>query len=383
MNTPKAGHLPNLDGLRFIAAASVLFSHIDDALTANGYKAKEYTSYPFGVGGIFVVFFFVLSGFLITYLLLHEKEKREISVKSFYLKRVLRIWPLYYLVVLVSVTYFNNQPFFYWKNITDTVAINQHPVASFVMLLLICPNVLLLNSKSLGYANPTWSIGVEEQFYLIWPWIMKAKRPLIYILTIILIVHLLSNNIIGSFLTSAVGKAWFPATSVFTKALQIVSRFFTFWASFRIDAMAIGALGAFAVYKNSWWLTYLFSKPFQLVLYCVTALLLLFPEIASYQFYSVIFLLVIINMAVNKDTIFSLNNKVLNYLGKISYGIYMYHCLTIMPAIYIVTKILGWQINLFSEVATCITSLLITIAVASLSFRYFESFFLRMKKVLA
>ncbi len=380
MSISKAGHLPNLDGLRFIAATSVLFSHVDDALTVNGYKAKEYTTYPFGVGGIFVVFFFVLSGFLITWLLLFEKERKTISVKNFYLKRVLRIWPLYYLVVILAFAFFNHQPFFYWRNITDIITTGQHPVFSALLLLLICPNVLLLNSPSLGYANPTWSIGVEEQFYLLWPWIMRAKRPLIYILSIIIVVHLLSNNFIGSLLASAGGRLLFPTHFAGTKILQVISRFFTFWASFKIDAMAIGALGAYAVYKKSSFLPFIFSKTFQVVLYSAAAVLLLFPELANYQFYSVVFLLIIMNLAINKQTLFHLNYKPLNYLGKISYGIYMLHAFTILPAIYLTTRLLHLPVNFFTEVLCCLISLAITVLVAALSFRYFESFFLRMKK---
>jgi peptidoglycan/LPS O-acetylase OafA/YrhL len=78
-------YFPNLNGLRFFAAFSVMLYHFFGEGLINGHYG--------------VVLFFVLSGFLITYLLFEEKEKfGKIEIKKFYFRRILRIWPLYYLV---------------------------------------------------------------------------------------------------------------------------------------------------------------------------------------------------------------------------------------------------------------------------------------------
>ena len=343
------------------------------ALFNNGYTKKTSIIPIFRFPELSVVFFFVLSGFLITYLLLNEKEKREISVRAFYIKRVLRIWPLYFLIIAASFIYFNQSPFFHWHGLTDIVTISNHPVLSAFLLLLISPNVLLLFTPALGYASPTWSIGVEEQFYLMWPWIMKSKKPLFFIISIILIVHLLSNGILSTI------SYPFSSTSIMYKILTTISTFFTFPYSFKIDAMAIGALGAFAVKSRSAILPVVFSKSFQFILYALFVLMFASASSASYQFYSVIFILIILNMAINVKSIVNIQNKVLDYLGKISYGIYMFHALTIIPSIYLVVKILRLEISLISELLICFVSLSSTIIVASISYYFYESYFLRLK----
>ena len=94
----------NLGALRFIAAVSVIFHHVEQ------YKFWAKIPNVWGnttvdaLGSKAVSFFFVLSGFLITYLLMEEQKKTgAISVKNFYIRRILRIWPVYYIVVIVCL----------------------------------------------------------------------------------------------------------------------------------------------------------------------------------------------------------------------------------------------------------------------------------------
>jgi len=143
--------------------------------------------------------------------------------------------------------------------------------------------------------------------------------------------------------------------------------------------MAIGALGAFAVKSRSAILPVVFSKSFQFILYALFVLMFASASSASYQFYSVIFILIILNMAINVKSIVNIQNKVLDYLGKISYGIYMFHALTIIPSIYLVVTVLRLEISLISELLICFVSLSSTIIVASISYYFYESYFLRLK----
>jgi len=102
-------HLSGLNGLRAIAAMGVVVSHITLALgsfSLNPYifgRAADNSPKGFILAGFGVSIFFSLSGFLITYLLLLEKEKAEINVPYFYMRRVLRIWPLYYIALAAAV----------------------------------------------------------------------------------------------------------------------------------------------------------------------------------------------------------------------------------------------------------------------------------------
>ena len=304
----KPNYLPNLNALRFFAATLVLLFHVDKALFNNHYKAYEYEFFPFNFGDNAVVLFFVLSGFLITHLLLKEKEAHgSIKVKRFYLKRIFRIWPLYYIVVVASFAFFNHHPFFLDNTITNRINFN-HPVLYSFLLLLIAPNVLLLKVRSLGYASPTWSIGIEEQFYLLWPWLMRSKHYLIYILSIILAMFLLNAGLLQLISDWLVNIHAISKGSSISKLLYYGNKFFTFWASFRIDAMAIGALGAYLVTRKSSLLVQsIFSKKFQLVLYAVAIFLLAFKNVTGYQFYSIVCMLIIINLSCNEKSILSFN----------------------------------------------------------------------------
>ncbi|MDB4274068.1 acyltransferase, partial [Algibacter sp.] len=100
---PKKGiYLPGLHGLRAIAAVLVIITHVELFKAKWGLPNLYNYKLIQDFGTIGVDFFFVLSGFLITYLLFKEKEKyNKVSVKSFYIRRVLRIWPLYYFVLIL------------------------------------------------------------------------------------------------------------------------------------------------------------------------------------------------------------------------------------------------------------------------------------------
>ena len=98
MSDSKSLYLPNLNAIRAIAAFVVIISHVERKMSFFNLEIiQELTK----IGPIGVTLFFALSGFLITYLLLIEKERFiQINVKDFYIRRFLRIWPIYYLVLL-------------------------------------------------------------------------------------------------------------------------------------------------------------------------------------------------------------------------------------------------------------------------------------------
>lgn len=94
-DNPNSIHFPGLNNLRFIAAMGVLIFHVELKKQLLGFKFY-YMHQLINLGDVSVTLFFVLSGFLITYLLLAEREQTgTVAVKKFYTRRILRIWPLY------------------------------------------------------------------------------------------------------------------------------------------------------------------------------------------------------------------------------------------------------------------------------------------------
>jgi peptidoglycan/LPS O-acetylase OafA/YrhL len=138
-------HLPALDGLRAVAVAIVMVYHA-------GVDAVP--------GDLGVTAFFVLSGFLITWLLLKEQKKTgRVSLRSFYLRRSLRIFPAYYAFIAISM-------------VLDFLL--DDPWSGFSIATAVTYTVNYRNAF-LGHIGPiahAWSLAVEEQFYLLWPFLM-------------------------------------------------------------------------------------------------------------------------------------------------------------------------------------------------------------------
>ncbi len=147
----KSSHLPALDAVRGIAACLVVFAHILG---------------PLKLGATGVLIFFVLSGFLITWLLLRELERTgEISIHNFYVRRTLRIFPAFYVfwVVCVVVAHVTHASFSWAEAIASFFYMGDYYTA-------IHP------SHAHQIMGITWSLGVEEKFYLLWPAIFVMLR---------------------------------------------------------------------------------------------------------------------------------------------------------------------------------------------------------------
>ncbi|MES1210740.1 MAG: acyltransferase, partial [Acidobacteriota bacterium] len=152
---PGPTHFPGLNSLRFYAAFCVLLGHIPLNQASLGIPNPHYGAIFFR-GAPAVCFFFSLSGFLITWLLLKEIRKTGgVDVRSFYLRRICRIWPLYFLIVFFGLAFYNL--------LLPRIGIH-YPVEYSIPLALLLYVFLLPNlMNSLytvgGILNPLWSIG--------------------------------------------------------------------------------------------------------------------------------------------------------------------------------------------------------------------------------
>jgi peptidoglycan/LPS O-acetylase OafA/YrhL len=154
-------HIPELDGLRGIAALMVVFHHM--AQQFPGFSGATIPQRLLQVwlrfttpGWMGVDVFFVLSGFLITGILLDTKRQPHFY-RNFYMKRILRIFPLYYLMLVVLLIFFAK------------------PWPFFTLCVFYLANFSSLFGISLIF-GPLWSLSVEEHFYFLWPWAVKFVR---------------------------------------------------------------------------------------------------------------------------------------------------------------------------------------------------------------
>ncbi|NVJ48567.1 MAG: acyltransferase [Cytophagia bacterium] len=357
-------YFPNLNGLRFIAAFLVIIHHMVQFKSINGIQTSwDKISSIDMIGKLGVVLFFVLSGFLITYLLLiEEKRFKKISIKQFYIRRALRIWPLYFFLLLLAFFVLPNIDVF---RVADygTDVLHTNLVWRLLLCLIFLPGISFYLFGLVPYASHTWSIGSEEQYYLIWPVLLKYfKTHRMLLITSIIIFY--------------VGIRFLLA-SPYANLIPFHTIVGAYWQSFPISCMAIGGLYSILYFQKNPVLKYLVRNDIFYIsttLACILMIIGVYIPFFQYEFYSALFGLIILNFSVNDKIRITLENRVLNYLGKISYGLYMYHPIAISLAISI-GLMLGLNTNWFFYPV----SMSITIVMAGLSYEYFESFFLKYK----
>lgn len=357
-------YFPNLNGLRFIAAFLVIIHHIEQIKSISNIE-NYWGKIPFIgiIGKLGVILFFVLSGFLITYLLLAEERSfKKISILKFYVRRMLRIWPLYFLIIILAFFVLPNISIFTLPGFGKDV-IYSNLLFKLFLYAIFFPNLALSLLGIVPYASHTWSIGTEEQYYLVWPIILKYFKKYRIILMLFIVFSYL-----------AFGKLLSTHYSDILPYKNVIKEF---WSSFNIDCMAIGGIFAILLFQQNKFLKLIQNNTvFYLILALVIFLILKGIHIPyiHYEFYSVLFGIIILNFASNDKIKISFENRLFNYLGNISYGLYMYHPIGI---------VLGLAISISIGITTnwliYPLSFTLTIIIAGLSYKYFESFFLKFK----
>lgn len=360
----KIKYLEGLNTLRFFAAFFVIISHAKISLDKLGI-CKDVNLAFLDRGADAVDFFFTLSGFLITYLLIIElHETKTVSIKNFYLRRVYRIWPLYFLIVLLGFAFLGFIYPILYKERYFTFSIPQ----GIAMFILFIPNYAAKN-YAVGFLHPLWSIGVEEQFYLFWAPLTKVLKN--WLLQMIITFVLVST---GFYVLVSNDVFHFPSN---WQVFLLTQKFY---------AMAIGAVFAYILYHHLAWYqkSFFASKYVQLIVLLIVVGHFTIGYCFSRNLYFEILLsflygLLILNVSVLKNKLINLENRWLTYLGVISYGLYMYHMLVDYVLRFVTPKAASIIPNIIIIPLYYIVLLSGAILVAAFSHRYFEKYFLSLK----
>jgi peptidoglycan/LPS O-acetylase OafA/YrhL len=377
MNLKIYHYFKNLNGLRFLAAFLVIIHHIEQFKHIFIFPNYYYQPQINALGYIGVTVFFVLSGFLITYILLREKHKTgDVNILSFYIKRVLRIWPLYFLLVLLGFFVFNHIPFIGSDNLY--LDFEESFILKLILFILILPNIVLQLFGPVPFISQLWSVGIEEQFYLFWPHLIKRFKNTLLIIVAVWFTSLFSTLFL--WYISAPGRSFIQNNEL----LHFINIVKVYLFNFKIHCMAIGGLGAYLLfYNHTRFLYFIYQRQIQFIIYSSGAIALFWglPSTSiNEQIFSIISILIILNLCSNSDSIISLENKVFNYLGQISYGLYMFHPICIFITIKLLVKLNLTDNNMMLNILIYSISLLLTVVISALSFKYFESYFLKLKK---
>jgi len=286
-------YYPQLDTLRFIAVAMVCINHWLP------YEWVEHSQ----MGRAGVELFFVLSGFLITRILINPKQtntSRKSILKIFYIRRILRIFPAYYFVVILTYIFHSG-----------------HFDKAIIWNLSYLSNFYMLSIESFpGIMSHFWSLSVEEHFYLVWP-----------------------------FLILLVPSRYLKFTMLAFGLLAVVSRITFFLLGYSglfplifslscFDAFAIGGvMGYLSIYKYGVYKKLVISNilliSLLVLLLGIYYLRLRYPEFyfvdyIGYRTVVAMLSILIIGRAIRSQSMF-LHNKYFNHFGKISYSMYLFH----------------------------------------------------------
>lgn len=360
-------HFKGLNSLRFFAALFVVIGHIPLNQASLGLPHPSYGALFFR-GAPAVSFFFTLSGFLITYLLLEERRRTgDVDVRSFYMRRVLRIWPLYFTVVFAGL--------FFYNALLPAVGVQYKVLYSLPLAILLysffLPNLMNSLYTVGGILNPSWSIGVEEQFYLFWAPAMKRTRERVPALCWTVFAVFLAVSLLTYFNVFGAG-VWKQFAGQLKFHFMAAGGLCAWWLHRRRDRFL--ALPVFA------------SRALQIVLFALLADYYLFNLVrwgglAEEAVQLALYPWLIVNVAANPRNVLRVDNRAFDYLGTISYGIYMLH----MIAVYGTTalfKATGWWRGPLWLYCIAFYALVLgsTFLLAHLSYRYLESPFLRLKE---
>jgi len=338
-----ATHLPALDGLRAVAIGGVMVFH--------------YGLLPFGFAKLGVSLFFVLSGFLITLLMLREHEATgTVSLKRFYARRALRIFPAYYVFLAVA---------FGWMAF--------HGDAVPGALVLVSVFYVLNYAQASGSFRQTpvshcWSLAIEEQFYLLWPFMLRTawrrQMPVRALIAGVIVAICIWRTILAA---ADVGRGYY---------------YFAF--DTRFDTLLIGCALAVCA-RDEWTQRAARVVSFGPLAPLVTLGLLVLAQIMPYDLFRLtlgnsveallLAVLLVQGLMLHQHALWRwLNWPVVRYLGTISYPLYLYHQLS-GP----IVDSLGqprWAVHLMLQVV-------LAVALAVTSYHVVEQPFLRLKLRLA
>ena len=366
---------PNLNGLRFFCFLSVFFAH---SFVTKNMVILQSSTYSFFKNFLFrysgdlgVSFFFVLSGFLITYLLLAEKKRfATISISNFYKRRILRIWPLYYLCVIFG--------FFVYPHFKILLGQQPHELARLPMYIFFAANLDRLThppeSTTLGIL---WSIAIEEQFYLFWPIVVYLipHRSLLYLFTAILF-----GSFLFRYIYSSPQEGFIRIYHTFSCISDL-----TMGGIFAVIAIEGKRLKNTIIEAPKWVWLLLYALIILIYLYagdifCYNAITIASSRLVI----SLLFALVIMEQCYAKNSLYKMaNSKILSKLGTYTFGMYCLHTLCIMCSQQILSKT-GINNNIVGLLLIeSSLSLLLTILFAFTSYYLFERHFLKLKEKFA
>jgi peptidoglycan/LPS O-acetylase OafA/YrhL len=316
--------LPGLDALRAYAALSVVVYHL---------PFNHRLGYLFLDGLDAVDLFFVISGFLITYLLLSERARTgTVAIRAFYIRRGLRILPLYYIALLIGTA------------ATYLIGSRPLPPQIFLGYAVMAGQIAFVAYGFVPIIGVLWTISVEEWFYSVWCWVIR-RQALGWISLAIIVLRI-------------------ALTPLINDSDPLIA---SVWGTLRFELLAIGALGAWLLLFCPG-LVKIVTNPL-----CYAGAVLFMGALAFYdlpvQSYMAAVIHVVLIYNIFEQPLF-LEAPLLRWIGERSYSIYIWHQVVMY----------GWRLLGVATNAIVPLTIIGTLLVAHVSYQVIETPFLQLKR---
>lgn len=366
---PERERFENLDGIRFFGALIVFLFHcvtLHREIWGDFFESNTLLQpiiKALSLGHLGVNLFFVLSGFLLTSLMLQEIDRNgKINVVHFLMRRTLRLWPLYFVIVLFGFFLFPHLPYGF-----ETV----HELWRYLVFFSNIDEIIVGMHDRINFLTATWSISVEEQFYLGWAVLLliftfRKRISFVVFFTLIML-----------------------GTLIFRIIYQHDERTIYFHTFSVISDFAVGGFGALLAHSSrltpyiaSW------KKGLQAIIYIgiigvvVASEKLLTGNVLFIQRFviaSAFLLFILIQVSSNSVFLPFDRFKFLREAGKRTYGFYLFHCIALFYCSELF-KQFGWTESIWYFLLFIACAFGLTTTLAFLSYRYFEEPILKLKR---
>ena len=354
------GYFGGMDVLRFICATGVIFHHATQTLQEKGVTTKAAETLHYA-GSFFLDVFFIISGFLISLILMKEHEKGTFSLKNFFMRRIIRIWPLYFLAVLLKIWIF--------------------PSISGMSFNMIKTNLIYACTFSINYQliiqpvvktySILWSICIEEHIYLLLPFLLLLFKEKFRTLSYFLII------------TGVISWLCFfnmQTSGHFSYAYFVSSSYFYYFGLGMLIACIYNGTLPWKKFEQT-----LFKPIVQAIVFLI-GFAFVFNMWGNHR--SLILILIVTGIfgtylvwaSAQENFIFKFKPKLSKYLGNISYAMYISHIVTIAMAIAYFKK----HAKHFSEIkfgwGLPLMALVLCIILSTILYYCFERPILKLKK---
>lgn len=371
MKAGTTNRIYGLDGLRFFSFVFVIYNHFYTVLDSYGLQFAE-PGWIDALGHYGLQYFFAGSGFLISFMVMKEYEKTgRFRIGHFYMRRILRIWPVYF--VLVAIVYLLVYPnsFFFLRGMS--AEFEPYRLTALWLFLLVLPHVNEFAYPTAPYLHHTYTIGIEEQFYLVWALMFRFLRGyFFYCLNLLFVLGILLNL-----------SHYFLFDTLNRSGLSIINKIATYYDYSQVTTFCIGSYLAMYYRSGHQSLKWFQNRWIQVIFYLLFAVLVItnarLPFLTN-EAMSIVVCCILLFATYKSSSLINYSFSLWEFLGKISYSVYLFHYIALVIVLRLMIFHFGLDMNNAGVFALAVAGvLLVAILFGLIGYYIVETWCIKLK----